>query len=118
MLLRGRGRIVNVTSAAGKAGVPLMAPTWLPSMRWRDSATSCDSSWVPLAIRVAVIEPGFVWTAMGEKLEHETAETIRALPEQGRRRYGGQLTRWPSRSARTQRTVHIPTSSPRMCFTR
>ena len=36
LLLRGRGRVVNVTSAAGKAGVPLMAPTWPPSMGWRD----------------------------------------------------------------------------------
>ena len=26
MLRQGRGRVVNVTSAAGKAGVPLMAP--------------------------------------------------------------------------------------------
>ena len=46
-----------------------------------------------LGIQVAVIEPGFVSTAMREKLEHETEETIRALPEQGRRRYGGQLTK-------------------------
>jgi len=92
LLLRGRGRIVNVTSAAGKAGVPLMASYVAAKHGLEGLSDVLRLELGPLGVRVAVIEPGFVSTAMREKLEHETAETIRALPEQGRRRYGGQLT--------------------------
>lgn len=91
-LLRGRGRIVNVTSAAGKAGVPLMAPYVAAKYGLEGLSDVLRLELGPLGIQVAVIEPGFVSTAMRGKLEHDTAETVRALPNQGRRRYGGQLT--------------------------
>jgi NAD(P)-dependent dehydrogenase (short-subunit alcohol dehydrogenase family) len=92
LLLRGPGRIVNVTSAAGKAGVPLMAPYVAAKHGLEGLSDVLRLELGPLGVRVAVIEPGFVSTPMRGKLEHDTAETIRALPEQGRRRYGGRLT--------------------------
>jgi NAD(P)-dependent dehydrogenase (short-subunit alcohol dehydrogenase family) len=92
LLLRGRGRIVNVTSAAGKAGVPLMAAYVAAKHGLEGLSDVLRLELGPLGVQVAVIEPGFVSTAMRGKLEHDTAETIRALPDQGRRRYGGQLT--------------------------
>jgi len=92
LLLRGRGRIVNVTSAAGKAGVPLMASYVAAKHGLEGLSDVLRLELGPLGVRVAVIEPGFVSTAMRGKLEHDTAETIRALPEQGQRRYGRQLT--------------------------
>ena len=92
MLLHGGGRIVNVTSAAGKAGVPLMAPYVAAKHGLEGLSDVLRLELGPLGVQVAVIEPGFVSTAMRGKLEHDTAETIRALPDRGRRRYGGQLT--------------------------
>jgi NAD(P)-dependent dehydrogenase (short-subunit alcohol dehydrogenase family) len=92
LLLRGRGRIVNVTSAAGKAGVPLMAPYVAAKHGLEGLSDVLRLELGPLGVQVAIIEPGFVSTAMRGKLEHDTEETVRALPAEGRRRYGGQLT--------------------------
>ncbi len=92
MLLRGRGRIVNVTSAAGKAGVPLMAAYVAAKHGLEGLSDVLRLELGPLGVQVAIIEPGFVSTAMRGKLEHDTEETVRALPDEGRRRYGGQLT--------------------------
>jgi NAD(P)-dependent dehydrogenase (short-subunit alcohol dehydrogenase family) len=44
-----------------------------------------------LGIQVAVIEPGFVGTAMGGKLQRDTESAIGSLPDEGRRRYGSAL---------------------------
>jgi NAD(P)-dependent dehydrogenase (short-subunit alcohol dehydrogenase family) len=92
LLLLGRGRIVNVTSAAGKAGVPLMAPYVAAKHGLEGLSDVLRLELAPLGVQVAIIEPGFVSTAMRGKLEHDTEEAVRALPDEGRRRYGGQLT--------------------------
>ena len=44
-----------------------------------------------LGIQVAIIEPGFVGTAVGGKLQRDTADAISALPDEGRRCYGPAL---------------------------
>jgi NAD(P)-dependent dehydrogenase (short-subunit alcohol dehydrogenase family) len=41
-----------------------------------------------LGIQVAVIEPGFVGTEMGGKLQRDTEGAVGSLPDDGRRRYG------------------------------
>ncbi|OBA95945.1 hypothetical protein A5662_18465 [Mycobacteriaceae bacterium 1482268.1] len=92
LLLRGHGRIVNVTSAAGKLGVPLMAPYVAAKHGLEGLTDVLRLELGPLGIHVAAIEPGFVATAMGGKLKRDVDETIGSLPDQGRTRYGGQLT--------------------------
>ncbi len=93
LLRRGRGRVVNVTSAAGKAGVPLMAPYVAAKHGLEGLSDVLRLELSQLGIQVAVIEPGFISTAMRGKLERDTEVTIRALPEEGQRRYGPQLTK-------------------------
>ena len=93
LLRRGRGRVVNVTSAAGKAGVPLMAPYVAAKHGLEGLSDVLRLELSQLGIRVAVVEPGFISTAMRGKLERDTEVTIRALPEEGQRRYGPQLTK-------------------------
>ena len=88
LLRRGRGRVVNVTSAAGKAGVPLMAPYVAAKHGLEGLSDVLRLELSQLGIRVAVVEPGFISTAMRGKLERDTEVTIRALPEEGQRRYG------------------------------
>ncbi len=108
LLLRGRGRIVNVTSAAGKAGVPLMASYVAAKHGLEGLSDVLRLELGPLGVRVAVIEPGFVGTAMGESCSTRPRRPSAHCRSKGRRRYGGSSTRWHRRSARTQRTVHIP----------
>ena len=93
LLRRSRGRVVNVTSAAGKAGVPLMAPYVAAKHGLEGLSDVLRLELSQLGIQVAVIEPGFISTAMRGKLERDTEATIRALPEEGQRRYGAQLTK-------------------------
>jgi NAD(P)-dependent dehydrogenase (short-subunit alcohol dehydrogenase family) len=92
LLLRGRGRVVNVTSAAGKAGVPLMAPYVAAKHGLEGLSDVLRLELRPSGVHVAVIEPGFIATAMGGKLERDVDETIRSLPAEGRSRYDRQLT--------------------------
>ena len=91
MLRRAQGRVVNVTSAAGKAGVPMMAPYVAAKHGLEGLSDVMRLEFRQLGIHVAVIEPGFVGTAMGGKLQSDTEAGIRSLPDEGRRRYGPQL---------------------------
>jgi NAD(P)-dependent dehydrogenase (short-subunit alcohol dehydrogenase family) len=90
-LREGQGRIVNVTSGAGKAGVPMMAPYVAAKHGLEGLSDVLRLELSPFGIDVAVIEPGFVSTAMRGKLERDVEETIRTLPDQGRVQYGQQL---------------------------
>lgn len=93
LLCRGRGRVVNVTSAAGKAGVPFMAPYVAAKHGLEGLSDVMRLEFRQLGIHVAVIEPGFVGTAMGGKLHSDTEDTIRSLSEEGTRRYGPALAK-------------------------
>jgi NAD(P)-dependent dehydrogenase (short-subunit alcohol dehydrogenase family) len=62
----GQGRVVNVTSGAGKAGVPLMAPYVSAKHGLEGLSDVMRLEFRQLGIQVAVIEPGFVgprWAA-------------------------------------------------------
>jgi NAD(P)-dependent dehydrogenase (short-subunit alcohol dehydrogenase family) len=93
LLRRAHGRVVNVTSVAGKAGVPLMAPYVAGKHGLEGLSDVMRLEFRRLGIQVAVIEPGFVGTAMGGKLRGDTEATISALPYEGRRRYGPPLAK-------------------------
>jgi NAD(P)-dependent dehydrogenase (short-subunit alcohol dehydrogenase family) len=91
LLRAGRGRVVNVTSAAGKVGVPLMAPYVAAKHGLEGLSDVLRLELLQSGVRVSVIEPGFIATAMGGKLQRDTVDAIRSLPDEGRRRYGPQL---------------------------
>ncbi|WP_204081331.1 SDR family oxidoreductase [Mycobacterium riyadhense] len=91
LLVRGGGRIVNVTSGAGKAGVPLMAPYVAAKHGLEGLSDVLRLELGQLGVGVSVIEPGFVATDMRGKLERDTDDVIRSLPEEGRSRYARQL---------------------------
>jgi NAD(P)-dependent dehydrogenase (short-subunit alcohol dehydrogenase family) len=93
LLRRAGGRVVNVTSAAGKAGVPLMAPYVAAKHGFEGLSDVMRLEFRQLGVDVAVIEPGFVTSAMGGKLLRDTEAAIDALPCEGRDRYGPALTK-------------------------
>jgi NAD(P)-dependent dehydrogenase (short-subunit alcohol dehydrogenase family) len=108
MLRRAHGNVVNVTSVAGRAGVPLMAPYVAAKHALEGLSDVMRLEFHQLGIRVAVIEPGFVGTAMGGKLKNDAEAAIGALPDdEGRRRYAPQLAAVAGSISR-----HAATGSP------
>jgi NAD(P)-dependent dehydrogenase (short-subunit alcohol dehydrogenase family) len=91
LLRQGQGRVVNVTSAAGRAGVPLMAPYVSAKHALEGLSDVMRLEFRQLGIQVAVIEPGFVGTEMSGKLKRDTEDAVGSLPDEGRRRYGAAL---------------------------
>ncbi len=113
LLRRARGRVVNVTSAAGKAGVPLMAPYVAAKHGMEGLSDVMRLEFRRLGIDVAVIEPGFVGTAMGGKLRRDTDGGHQRTPRRGPgpirpRRLGSS----PTRSARMPPPDHHRRLSP------
>jgi NAD(P)-dependent dehydrogenase (short-subunit alcohol dehydrogenase family) len=107
VLRKGQGRVVNVTSAAGRAGVPLMAPYVSAKHGLEGLSDVMRLEFRQLGIQVAVIEPGFVGTAMGGKLQRDTEGVIGSLPDDGRRRYGPGLA-----TLAEEISQHAATGSP------
>jgi NAD(P)-dependent dehydrogenase (short-subunit alcohol dehydrogenase family) len=92
LLCRGRGRVANVTSLAGRVGTPLMAPYVAAKHGLEGLSDVLRLELAPFGVHVAVIEPGYISTAMRGKLTRDTAEIVGSLPAEGRARYGQQLT--------------------------
>jgi NAD(P)-dependent dehydrogenase (short-subunit alcohol dehydrogenase family) len=107
LLAQAKGRVVNVTSGAGKAGVPLMAPYVSAKHGLEGLSDVMRLEFRQLGIQVAVIEPGFVGTAMGGKLQRDTEDGIGSLPDAGRRRYGPALAKLAEEISQ-----HAATGSP------
>ena len=87
-LRRARGRIVNVSSGAGKVATPLLGGYC--SSKFALEALS-DALRVELrgaGIGVAVVEPGFIDTPMQDKGRAEAARLDDAQGEEERQRYG------------------------------
>lgn len=91
LLQAGRGRVVNVTSVGGKAAIPMMAPYVAAKHGLEGLSDVLRLEFRRLGVHVSVIEPGFIATSMGGKLQRDTVDEIAALPEDGRRRYGPQM---------------------------
>jgi NAD(P)-dependent dehydrogenase (short-subunit alcohol dehydrogenase family) len=107
VLRQGQGRVVNVTSAAGRAGVPLMAPYVSAKHALEGLSDVMRLEFRQVGIQVSVIEPGFVGTAMGGKLQRDTEGAVGSLPDEGRRRYGPDL-----RTLAEAIGLHAATGSP------
>jgi NAD(P)-dependent dehydrogenase (short-subunit alcohol dehydrogenase family) len=91
LLRRAQGRVVNVTSLGGRFGTPLMAPYAAAKHGLEGLSDVMRLEFGRLGVHVSIIEPGYVSTAMRGKLERDTEETIRSLPDEARSRYAEPL---------------------------
>jgi len=91
LLRSAQGRVVNVTSLGGRFGTPLMAPYAAAKHGLEGLSDVMRLEFGRLGVQVSIIEPGYVSTAMRKKLERDTAETIRSLPEEAQARYARPL---------------------------
>ncbi len=81
---RARGRVVNMSSIAGRVAPPLYGP-YTSSKHALEAASDClRNELSPWGIHVAVIEPGVISTPIWAKGVAFGRETVEALPEDGR----------------------------------
>lgn len=89
LLRRGDGgRIVNVSSAAGRTSNPLLGPYCASKFALEALSDALRLELRRDGIHVAVVEPGFIDTPMQTKGRSQTIEMRDALPGEGRSRYG------------------------------
>jgi NAD(P)-dependent dehydrogenase (short-subunit alcohol dehydrogenase family) len=91
LLRRGRGRVVNISSVGGKLGGPMMAPYSAAKHGLEGLSDTLRLELSGSGMHVSVVEPGFIATSMGGKLERDTEAWLRRLPADGRSRYGRSL---------------------------
>lgn len=78
LLRRGRGRIVNMGSIAGRATIPLLGPYSASKFALEALTDALRMELQPWGIQVSIIEPGAIATPIWEKSARE-AEDIEAL---------------------------------------
>lgn len=88
LLRRARGRIVNVSSLAGKLTSPFNGAYSAAKHGLEAFSDALRMELRPWGIQVSVIEPGTIATEMPGKLLRDTDTVLEELPAQGRERYG------------------------------
>jgi NAD(P)-dependent dehydrogenase (short-subunit alcohol dehydrogenase family) len=93
LLRRPGGRVVNVSSGAGKIAPPLIGPYTASKHALEAMSDSLRLELRGQGIAVSVIEPGFIESNMHAKNEAATPALLEALPPEGRQKYGAAIDR-------------------------
>ena len=87
LLRRSRGRIVNISSLAGRLPVPVMGSYTAAKHALEGLSGSLRLELAGSGIQVAVVEPGNIRTPMGGKLHRDVETAISAMSDDGAKRY-------------------------------
>lgn len=82
------GRIVNMSSMAGWLGAPFYGPYTSSKHALRAANDALRLELAPRGLHVSIIEPGSIDTPIWQKGYDLAQETIEAMPDVGRERYG------------------------------
>jgi NAD(P)-dependent dehydrogenase (short-subunit alcohol dehydrogenase family) len=93
LMKRPGGRIVNVSSGAGKIAPPLIGPYSASKHALEAMSDALRLELRGQGIHVSIIEPGFIESQMHTKNEEATRLLLDELPEEGRQRYGEAIER-------------------------
>lgn len=88
LLRKGRGRMVNVSSLAGKLTTPFNGAYSAAKHGIEALSDALRMELAPWGIHVCVVEPGTVATHMPKKLLRDADAVLSTLPPEGRERYG------------------------------
>lgn len=88
LLRRARGRIVNISSLAGKLTTPFNGAYSAAKHGIEAFSDALRMELAPWGIHVSVVEPGTIATHMPKKLLRDAEAVLAALPAEGRERYG------------------------------
>jgi NAD(P)-dependent dehydrogenase (short-subunit alcohol dehydrogenase family) len=103
LLRAGRGRIVNVSSIAGRVATPYLAPYCASKHALEAVSDSLRRELVADGIAVSIIEPGVVDTPIWEKGLEELNVTLDSLDPLMRERYATIIASMRDRLAATRR---------------
>lgn len=93
-LRRGRGRIANVGSMAGRVANPFLAPYAASKHAVEALTDALRMELAPWGIKVSVLEPGAIKTPIWGKGEDYADVIMRGLNDDGRRLYGEVIPRF------------------------
>jgi len=88
LIRKGRGRIVNIGSIAGKFSTPFLGPYSASKHAMEAISDALRQELRPWGIHVALVEPGSIKTEIWEKGQRDADEYLRHAPEQAMQLYG------------------------------
>ncbi len=88
LLRKARGRIVNISSLAGKLTTPFNGAYSAAKHGIEAFSDALRMELAPWGIHVSVVEAGTIATAMPKKLLQDADAVLSNLPAEGRERYG------------------------------
>jgi NAD(P)-dependent dehydrogenase (short-subunit alcohol dehydrogenase family) len=94
LIRRGKGTIVFLASIGGRVASPFMSPYNTSKFGVEALGESLRHELRPWEIDVVVVEPGSIDTEIWGKAAETTRDRVEGMPEDARRLYGKQLTRF------------------------
>src|SRR2546427_671557 len=80
LLKAARGRIVNISSAAGRGCLPFLGPYAASKFALEGASDSLRRELLPFGVRVIVVQPGSVQSRIWEKVERWDLSRYRGTP--------------------------------------
>lgn len=93
LLRRGRGRIVNMGSIAGRGTIPLLGPYSASKYALEALTDALRMELRPWGIQVSIIEPGAIATPIWEKSGREAGALEASVSEEAKALYGEAVVR-------------------------
>ena len=87
-LLNARGRVVNISSIAGRVALPLVGPYTASKFALEAVTDVLRREVEPHGVCVSSVEPGTIATPVWDKSRAEGERLLAAMPPETRRRYG------------------------------
>jgi len=94
LIRKGKGTIVFIASIGGRVASPFMSPYNTSKFAVEALGESLRHELTPWDIDVAVVEPGSIDTDIWAKGNEQLREQLGEMPEDARRLYGKQITRF------------------------
>ena len=94
LIRRGKGTIVFIASIGGRVASPFMSPYNTSKFAIEALGESLRHELRPWGIEVVVVEPGSIDTEIWSKGNEQIRERLGEMPEDARRLYGPQMTRF------------------------
>jgi NAD(P)-dependent dehydrogenase (short-subunit alcohol dehydrogenase family) len=110
LLRRGRGRIVNMGSIAGRGTIPLMGPYSASKYALEALTDALRLELQPWGIKVSIIEPGAIATPIWEKSNRAAGDLEASASEEAKALYGEAVIRIREAVAKSAQRAISPDS--------
>jgi NAD(P)-dependent dehydrogenase (short-subunit alcohol dehydrogenase family) len=109
LIRKATGRIVFISSIGDRMAMPFAGPLTASKAALSMIAHSWRQELAPWGIGVTIVAPALVHTEAAGKLQRDAEETVRSLPESGRRLYGATFTAMIRRAVKQEKDGSPPT---------